>query len=266
MAVSDDDKAVLDGVVDAVKAAADEISQQFSTDSRPSGIEDIGAWIGRNDQISERILRQHLGKLRPDAQMDGDEMGTGPFPPGEWWVVDPVEGAINHIHGLTEWCVTATLIRDNQIVLAVVYLPLSGDTYTALRGHGAFQNGKQLSVSRKPDLRGAMVGTGQAAPGESHAVHHQIGASVTLMLGHALTLRVSVPATLQLIHVAAGRMDAFWQFSMVRAGLASGALLVAEAGGTITDLRGNPWTLESRNFLAAPPQLSPTIAAILGGL
>jgi myo-inositol-1(or 4)-monophosphatase len=167
---------------------------------------------------------------------------------------------------MTDWCVTATLIRDNRPVLAVVYLPLTNETYTAVLGYGAFLNGKPLGVSRKPDLRGAMVGTGQAIPGESPDVHRLIGASVTLMLGHALTIRVSVPATLQLIQVAAGRMDGFWQFSQVRSGLVSGALLVAEAGGTITDLNGHPWTLESPHFLAAPSQLSAPLSGLLGQL
>jgi myo-inositol-1(or 4)-monophosphatase len=263
MDVRTNDQALLDGVTLAVQTAANAIRARFSIDARPSGIADIGVRIRENDAISMQILRDQLLALRPHARMEEDEAATGAFPAGEWWVVDPVEGAINQIHGMTDWCVTATLIRDNQPVLAVVHLPLFDQTYTALRGHGAFLNDQPLSVSRKPDLRGTMVGTGQAMPGESADIHRLIGSSVTTMLGHALTVRVSVPATLQLIHVAAGRMDAFWQFSQVRSGLVSGALLVAEAGGVITDLHGRPWTLESPHFLATAPQLSAPITQLL---
>jgi myo-inositol-1(or 4)-monophosphatase len=152
-----------------------------------------------------------------------------------------------------EWAVTAALVRDNVPVLAVVHVPLTGDTYTALRGGGAFLDGERLRASAKTDLRAALVGTGQARPGETEEALRRMGASVTGMLLDALVVRVSVPATMQLIHVAAGRMDTFWQFSDVRSGLLPGALLVAEAGGTVTDTRGEPWSLASADFLASAP-------------
>jgi myo-inositol-1(or 4)-monophosphatase len=90
-----------------------------------------------------------------------------------------------------------------------------------------------------------------------------MGATVTAMLINALVVRVSVPATLQLVHVASGRMDAFWQFSDVRSGLLPGALLVAEAGGTVTDTRGEPWTLAGGDFLACAPGLHAQAVGVL---
>jgi hypothetical protein len=113
---------------------------------------------------------------------------------------------------------------------------------------------------------GAMVGTGQARPGESVETHELLGASITAMLGSALTVRASVPATLQLVQVASGRMEAFWQFSQVRSGLLAGALLVAEAGGTVTDAAGRPWTLNSPHFLAAAGAMHPRAIEVLAGL
>ncbi|MEK8174029.1 hypothetical protein NKH77_48965 [Streptomyces sp. M19] len=96
----------------------------------------------------------------------------------------------------------------------------------------AFLNGARLRPSVKTDLAAALVGTGQAKPGEDAETHRRVGRSVTAMLDSALVTRVSVPATLQLVQVAAGRMDLFWQYSDVRSGLLAGALLVAEAGGS----------------------------------
>jgi myo-inositol-1(or 4)-monophosphatase len=266
VSLSDIDERLLASVVETVTAAADKVRAQFSSVSRPSGLEDIVSRIRANDQLSMGILREGLHAARPAATIVEDEMGTGALPDGEWWIVDPVEGAINQIHGMSDWCVTAALIRDNLPIVTAVHLPLAGETYTAVRGGGAFLNGERLKVSAKPDLRGAMVGTGQAMPGESGEIHRLIGESVTLMLRNALTVRVSVPATLQLIQVAAGRMDAFWQFSQVRSGLVSGALLVREAGGSTTDVDGNPWTFESPNFLAAPAQFATPMAALLSPL
>ena len=118
-------------------------------------------------------------------------------------------------------------------------------------------------MSAKTDLGAALIGTGQAKPGEDERTFQRIGGSVTAMLINGLVVRVSVPATMQLIHVAAGRMDAFWQFSDVRSGLVAGALLVSEAGGTVTDLTGEPWNTGSRDFLAAAPGLHSAALKVL---
>ena len=178
-------------------------------------------------------------------------------------MIDPVEGNINHVQGMTDWCVTATLIRDNVPVLTVIHLPLTDETYTALRGSGAWLNGTRLHVSNKSSLDTALVGTGQAALGESSDTYRRIGLSVSAMLEAGLLMRMSVPSTLQLMHVAAGRMDMFWQFSQVRSGLVSGALLVTEAGGTISDTQGRAWTLASDDFLATAPRLHAAAVGVL---
>ncbi len=250
-----DDQVLLPVVVAAVQAAGIRIKDRFSPDARPRDLHDIGSMIHANDEVSLEIMRHALAKVRPAIQWAQDEGGGGALPPGEWWVTDPVEGAINHIHGLTEWCVTMTLVRDNIPVLTAVYLPLTGQTYTALRGGGASLDGVRLQTSLKTALNAALVGTGQAVPGESADTYRRMGQSVTAMLRAALVVRASVPATWQLIHIAAGRLDVFWQYSNVRSGLLAGALLVAEAGGTITDINGQPWTLNSNHFLASTPAL-----------
>ncbi|MFE6776230.1 inositol monophosphatase family protein [Streptomyces sp. NPDC057702] len=257
------DSALLTEVVAAVRAAGAEVSARFTPHARPAGLPEVIAALHRNDAASLRFLRQALCAARPQAGWVEDELERGPLPAGEWWVTDAVEGNINHVHGLTDWAVTATLVRDDRPVVAAVYQPLTADTYTAVRGGGAHLNGARLRVSAKTRLDGAYVGTGQAMPGEDQETLDRIGASYAALLRHALVARVSVPATLQLIHVAAGRTDAFWQYSDVRSGLLAGALLVAEAGGTVTDTRGRPWSLASDDFLATTPALLPAMVAAL---
>jgi myo-inositol-1(or 4)-monophosphatase len=254
---------LLQQVVQAVQSAGQAVLARFSTDARPGDRNDIGNMIAANDTIARAILRPALSAACADAYWDDDEAGAGALPPGAWWVTDPVEGAINHIHGLPDWGVTATLVRDNAPVLTAVHLPLSGDTYTALRGGGAWLNGAPLRTSTKTQLNAAMVGTGQAVPDESSAVYRRMGRAVTAMLEAALVVRMSVPATLQLVQVAAGRQDLFWQHSQVRSGLAAGALLVAEAGGAVTDLDGMPWHLGSSGFIAGAGALVAPAVALL---
>ena len=260
------DELVAAAVESAVFAAAQEIKRLFSFDSRPSGRDDIVSRIAHNDDVSMGILRERLARALPSARIVEDEMAIGRLPEGEWWIIDPVEGAINQIHGMIEWCVTVTLVRDNELILTAVHQGVTGDTYTARTGHGAYHNGKRLNVSAKTEIGSAMVGTGQARPGESVLTYERMGASVTSMMQAALTVRVSVPATIQLIQVAAGRMDGFWQFSQVLSGLASGALLVREAGGVLTDVKGEPWTFDSETFLATSPALNPKMTSVLSQL
>ncbi len=261
-----DMKSLLAQVEAVVIQAARAVQDRYDIDNRPQSRADIIDQIRANDAISMEIMRSGFQAIRPQAQMLDDEIGTGALPDGEFWIVDPVEGAINQIHGMPDWCVSAALVRDNEIILTTVHQPLLGHTYSALRGQGAWLNGTPLKVSQKTDIGIAMVGTGQAAPGESAAVHAQIGASVSAVLQQALTVRVSVPATLQLIQVAAGRMDGFWQFSQVRSGLAAGALLVREAGGNVTDFDGNQWCFDSPRFLATTPAFSHTLSATLSDI
>ncbi|WP_224363950.1 inositol monophosphatase family protein [Hyalangium versicolor] len=261
-----DDETLMHTTVAAVQAAGRHLKNRFSFDARPGSRDAILAALQANDVESLGILRRLLTEARPGAGWVEDELETGALPPGEWWVIDPVEGNINHIHGMPNWCVTATLVRDNIPVLTGVYLPMTGHTYTAVRGGGAYLDGVRLHASGKTKLDAALVGTGQAMPGEDRDTYRRIGQSVTAMLESALVQHVSVPATLQLIHIADGRMDVFWQYSQVRSGLLAGALLVEEAGGRITDTHGRPWSLTSADFLAAAPSLHSAAVNVLSAI
>ncbi|WP_322871626.1 inositol monophosphatase family protein [Streptomyces goshikiensis] len=257
------DKTLLSDVTTAVKTAGVALRDRYTPHARGVSMRGIAEETHANDEAVLDLLRAPLLRARPGSRWAEDELAGGPLPAGEWWVVDPAEGNINHVHGMEDWAVTATLVRDNQPVLTVVHLPLTGDTYTAVAGGGAHLNDRPLQVSAKTDLGAALTGTGQAKPGEDERTFRRIGDSVTAMLINGLVVRVSVPATTQLIHVAAGRTDAFWQFSDVRSGLLAGALLVSEAGGTVTDLAGAPWTTGSPDFLAAAPGIHTAALKVL---
>ncbi|OQR64591.1 3'(2'),5'-bisphosphate nucleotidase CysQ [Streptomyces maremycinicus] len=257
---------LLSDVTAAVRTAGQTLLDRHTPHARGVSLSEIVDEIHANDDAVLDVLREPLLRARPGSQWAEDELAGGPLPAGEWWVVDPAEGNINHVHGMSDWAVTATLVRDNQPVLTVVHLPLTGDTYTAVAGSGARLNERPLKVSAKTDLGAALIGTGQAKPGEDERTFRRIGESITAMLINGLVVRVSVPATLLLIHVAAGGMDAFWQFSDVRSGLVAGALLVSEAGGVVTDLAGEPWSTGSRDFLAAAPGLHGAALDVLSPL
>jgi myo-inositol-1(or 4)-monophosphatase len=257
---------LLPGVVTALETAGSILVARFADKPNLTDRESVVRAIYDNDEAALAAIRPALEALRPEAGWAEDELASGPLPAGEWWITDPVEGNINHIHGLPDWGVTATLVRDNIPALTAIHLPLTGDTYTAILGGGAFMNGNPITPSAKTALNSALAGTGQASPRETTETFATISRSVEAMLTAALVLRVSVPATLQLIQVAAGRTDVFWQHSAVRSGLVSGALLVAEAGGVVSSLNGQPWTLDSTDFLAAAPGVHAEALSVLSPL
>ncbi|MFG3350246.1 inositol monophosphatase family protein [Streptomyces sp. NPDC048018] len=257
------DAELLDQTATAVRAAGSALHQRFGGVVPYTNFDDLMRALAANDDAVLDILRPRLARLRPQAGWVGDELDGGALPPGEWWVVDPAEGNVNHLHALHDWAVTATLVRENKPVLAVVHLPLTGETYSALAGAGAHVDGRPLSVSATADLGLSIVATSQARPDEDDDVVRRIGSSITAMLFDALVVRTSVPATLHLANVAAGRLDAFWQFAGARADLLPGALLVTEAGGRITDAQGNPWSPHSESFLATAPGVHAEAVATL---
>ncbi|WP_327406895.1 3'(2'),5'-bisphosphate nucleotidase CysQ [Streptomyces sp. NBC_01288] len=247
----------------AVRTAGAALRDRFGDVVPYRTFEELMGALAANDDAVLDILRPRLTALRPNARWVEEELAGGALPAGEWWVVDPAEGNVNHLHGLPEWAVTATLVRDNLPMLTVVHLPMTGETYTALAGAGAHLDGRALHVSRTPELGLGIVATSQARPDEDEKVVRRVGASITKMLVDALVVRTSVPATLHLLNVAAGRIDAFWQFAGARADLLPGVLLVTEAGGRISDAEGRPWTPASESFLAAAPDVHADAVATL---
>ncbi|MFF8865335.1 3'(2'),5'-bisphosphate nucleotidase CysQ [Streptomyces sp. NPDC015139] len=262
-AASATDADLLAQTVIAVRTAGSALRERFGEVVRYQTRDELMRALAANDDTALSILRPRLTELRPDAGWVEDELDGGALPSGEWWVVDPAEGNVNHLHALPEWAVTATLVRDNQPALTAVHLPLTGETYTALAGGGAHRDGLPLHVSQTTDLGLGIVATSQARPDEDETVVRRVGSSITAMLSDALVVRTAVPATLHLVNVAAGRIDAFWQFVGARADLLPGALLVTEAGGRISDAEGRPWTPQSSSFLAAAPGVHAQAASTL---
>ncbi|WP_318306712.1 inositol monophosphatase family protein [Amycolatopsis solani] len=236
----------------AVRDAGARMLARYAAGSRPSGLPELLANLRDNDTAVAEVLRPALSAIRPEARWLDDEHGSGPLDPGEFWLIDPVGGNVNAVHGMPDWNVGVSLVRDGRPVLAALYFPVLDELFTAAEGGGAFLNGAPLRVSAKTSLDGALAGTGQAQPGHDAEFFARMGKSFTAMSAAALYVRISVPVSHQLAQVAAGRMDLHWQLDNVRSH-AAGVLLVQEAGGVVTDLDGKPWDLTSESYLAAAP-------------
>ncbi|WP_374945850.1 inositol monophosphatase family protein [Agreia sp.] len=234
------------------REAGERLLALYSPAARPRDRAELITAARANESASSAELRAALELIRPQARWAPDQYETSALPAGEWWVVDTVEGNVNHVHGLPEWCVSIALVRDGEPVLAVVRHPVPDLTYSAIAGGGAFVNETPLRVSEKRHLEVAVVATGQAEAGQD-GTYRRIGESITAMLGEALLVRTQVPSTFPILLVAAGHIDAFWQYEPTLPGVAAGALFVSEAGGVVTTIAGDPWAPGADSILFAAP-------------
>ncbi len=256
------DARLIESVVEEVHAPGARLMTRFSPTARPINGEDIFLAASASKSLSLGPLKVALIDALPDAGWFKDEGKSALLGDGDWWVVDAVEGNVNYIHGSPKWRVSVALVRDNTPILAVVHQPVDGHTYTATIGGGAWLDGNPLRPSRKADLASALAMTAQAAA-KQRDTYRQIGASITAMLEATLLVRATVPSTLPLLMVAPGHADVFWQYHPVLTGIAPAMLLVTEAGGTVTDIDGQPWRPGSRSFLASAPGVHRAAAEVL---
>jgi myo-inositol-1(or 4)-monophosphatase len=209
------------------------------------------------DRTVEKLIRGRLRDLFPDHGIYGEE-GTREGLDQEFrWYVDPLDGTTNFAHGFPHFCVSlgleqrtpgSTPDEDGKLVAAVIFDPLREELLTAEAGTGALLNGKTLQVSRTAELAESLVATGFPSR-KRHG-------SPNIHFYHEFTLRShgvrrAGSAALDLAYVAAGRLEAFWEFNLNPWDTAAGILLVEEAGGRVTDFAGNPVRLASHEVLAS---------------
>ena len=209
------------------------------------------------DRTVEKLIRERLGAIFPEHGIYGEE-GTRDRMEQEFrWYVDPLDGTTNFAHGFPQFCVSMGLEQrpatlkpdeDGTLVAALIYDPLRDEIFTAERGRGALLNGKPLRVSGIPELAEALVATGFPSRKRHASPNIHFYQEFTLR-SHGV--RRAGSAALDLAYVAAGRMDAFWEFNLNPWDTAAGILLVEEAGGRVTDFAGRHYRLESREILAS---------------
>jgi len=189
------------------------------------------------DHRAEEIVRSELAKARPDYGFLGEEGGTREgSDKSHRWIVDPLDGTTNFLHGIPHFAVSIGLERNGAIVAGVVYNPANDELFVAERGKGAFLNDKRIRVAARQRLADAVVACGlpHYGRGDLALARREIAAAQQ----HYAGLRRYGAATLDLAWVAAGRLDAYWERDLSPWDLAAGSILVREAGGFVTDLDG----------------------------
>ena len=215
-------------------------------------------FVSTADQRTERLLVQELSKARPGYRFLVEETGVieGPDKTHRF-IIDPLDGTTNFLHGLPHFAISLALEREGQLVSAVVYNPITDEMFTAEKSHGAYLNDKRLRVAARSSLKESLIATGM--PFHGREGHERFLEDVAPIMAATSGVRRFGSAALDLAWVAAGRFDAFWERGLAPWDLAAGILLVREAGGMVSDLSGREGALETGDILVANEKLHPQL-------
>jgi len=216
------------------------------------------------DIAVERMFRTLVAERFPEHQVLAEEMGgAATAPAGPCWVFDPIDGTTNFAHGLPIFCSSLALEVDGVAEVAAVYDPTRKELFTAERGGGAFLNGTPLHVSSAARLVDALLVTG--FPYDIHSRVDEIVGLFAVFTGQVRAIRRLGSAAIDLCYVAAGRLDGFWERDLKAWDIAGGALLVEEAGGTITNFHGQSFHSRGRDVVASNGHIHQAMLDVIAG-
>jgi myo-inositol-1(or 4)-monophosphatase len=208
------------------------------------------------DKAAELAIIDVLKNAYPDHAVLAEESGASTNLHDETenvWIIDPIDGTTNFIHGFPQYCVSIALQQRGQITQAVVYDPTRNDLFTATKGAGAYLNEKRIRVSRRDKMADALIGTG--FPCRDKDALDEYMEMFRVMTEKCAGLRRPGAAALDLAYVAAGRLDGFFEKGLQAWDMAAGSLLITEAGGIVGNFSGEADYLYKGNVLAGTPKI-----------
>ena len=219
-------------------------------------------FVSAADIRAEEVLRRELTKARPDYGFRLEESGdVAPQDGRNIWLVDPLDGTTNFLHGVPHFAISIALARDAELIAGIVYDPVKDEMFWAEKGQGAYCNEHRLRVSARSRMNEALIATGM--PFLSHQDPRLFLRELAVVMPAVAGVRRFGSAALDLAYVAAGRCDGFWERGLSPWDIGAGIVLVREAGGLVTDIDGSDNMIESGDILAANDHLHVGLGALL---
>jgi len=217
-----------------------------------------GDLVTASDRASEELIVTRLRAAFPSSSILGEEGGSHAGTSDERWIIDPLDGTTNYAHGYPLYCVSIAYERAGEVLAGVVYAPVLGELYAAELGGGATCNGRPLATSPIELVTDSLVCTG------FHPAKYERNGAHFARLSHlAQAVRRDGTAALDMVFVAAGRFEAFWEFDLKAWDVAAGALIVREAGGTVSAIDGGAFSVAGGSTLASNGRVHAEMIAAL---
>ena len=214
-------------------------------------------YVSEVDRQAEDEIIAVIRKAYPGHGILAEESGQHGRGDEFLWIIDPLDGTTNFLHGFPQFAVSIALQHRGRLDQAVIYDPMRQELFTASRGGGAFLDNRRIRVSKQTSLKGALLGTGFP-----YKDQRRLGAYLDMfkaLIADSAGIRRPGSAALDLAYVAAGRFDGFWEIGLHPWDMAAGVLLVREAGGLVGDFAGGHDFMKNGNIVAAAPKLFPAI-------
>ena len=221
-----------------------------------------GDFVTASDKKVEKILINELQKARPSYSILSEETGQINNDKSFKWIIDPIDGTANFLHGIPHFAISIGLEHDDEIICGIVYDPIKDEMFVAEKGNGSYLNNQRMRVSSRSKLKDCIVFTGGPKL-ESKSRELAIEEYKKFSLKILIPIRNLGSASLDMAYVAAGRCDGFWQRNLNYWDIAAGIILVKEAGGFVTDFEGENRYVENKTILATNSRISKEMIEVL---
>lgn len=214
------------------------------------------------DHMAEEEIIASINRAYPNHAFLAEESGRHGEQSNEFcWIIDPLDGTKNFVHGFPQYCISIALLHKNQLEIGVVYDPIRQDLFTAVKGQGAHLNNRRIRVSGTKKLENALVGTGFPFRDKSH-IKPYLNTFQTIF-PKVSDIRRAGAAALDLAYVAAGKLDGFWEATLKPWDMAAGVLLIKEAGGIVSDFHNEGRFMDSGNIVAGNPKIHKELIGLI---
>ncbi|MDO8288532.1 MAG: inositol monophosphatase family protein [Parvibaculum sp.] len=254
---------VMTVMVAAVRKAARGLQRDFGeVENLQVSMKGPGDFVSAADKKAEKVLFEELSKARPGYGFLMEESGVVEgADKSHRWIIDPLDGTTNFLHGIPHFAISLGLERDGQMVAGVIYNPVTDELYLAEKGQGAFLNDRRLRVSARRDITQCVIGCG--IPHIGRPGHEEFITEERAVMLNCSGVRRMGAASLDLAYVAAGRFDGFWERALAPWDMAAGIVLVREAGGTVSNAQGGDDILGSGSIMAGNEMIHAQLGKVL---
>ena len=221
-----------------------------------------GDFVTASDKQVEKILIDELQKARPNYSILSEEIGEINNDLSFRWIIDPIDGTANFLHGIPHFAISLGLEHNKEIICGIIYDPIKDEMFTAEKGNGSYVNNKRMRVSSRSKLEDCIIFTGGPKMGSKDQ-------DISLKEYNTFSSKVLTPirklgsASLDMAYVAAGRCDGFWQRNLKYWDIAAGIILVKEAGGFVTDFDGENHYIQNKTILVTNSKISEEMIEVL---